>query len=570
MDIKLLRSQTGLSRKDFAKLVGVSPASIARWEKGDVSPNPTAQVALREIQEAINRGSISSLIEKARARREDTAAEERIQFQYAGTSHEAVLSPYVSNCPEDQSSFYKLLIEMQQHASEVVPWEQYKTRLSLLKSLDGSKTSQYTLEAPRNGARSWTPNMGPHGWHRYVGRFPAQLIRAIMNRFNVSADSTVLDPFCGSGTTLVESRLLGAKSIGIEISPLSAMICRAKSQFPTSGESVTQLASEYSAFFEAKLSESALEKDSSYSDILNRQGNPISTFPNIEKWFTKEALLGVSITVEFIQGLTGYSQDIMELALSACMRSIGNVDVDVVRAEYSRQPRSNVDVCSLVSKKLRRIASSIDATVSSHSATIASPDSALVVQGDCRTVSIPEHSVDCVITSPPYGTESLSYLRTHLLSFRSLEPILGIDPYNFGGGVIGSEFLDDNVNIDLSDRLGESYLQFFSRYSESEGKLRNRVASMSKFFVDLDEVISNICRWLKDDGEVAFVIGNKRIGDDLIPTSEIVIELFKMHGFALYDSINHKLKTNNSNSVVPWQSRIIDDEYVLFFKRIWS
>ena len=90
---------------------------------------------------------------------------------------------------------------------------------------------------------------------------------------------------------------------------------------------------------------------------------------------------------------------------------------------------------------------------------------------------------------------------------------------------------------------------------------------MMQFFEDMYEVVERFSRWLKPDGKVAFVIGNKKLGDSIIPTDKIIEEIFYFFGFRLVESIAHKLKTNNSNSQVPWQERIIENEYIMIFER---
>jgi len=59
-----------------------------------------------------------------------------------------------------------------------------------------------------------------HEWYRFVLSFPPHLVRDYLDRFQVETDQTVLDPFCGTGTTLVECKKLGIASIGVEAHPM--------------------------------------------------------------------------------------------------------------------------------------------------------------------------------------------------------------------------------------------------------------------------------------------------------------------------------------------------------------
>ena len=66
------------------------------------------------------------------------------------------------------------------------------------------------------------------------------------------------------------------------------------------------------------------------------------------------------------------------------------------------------------------------------------------------------------------------------------------------------------------------------------------------------------------------MIGNKRLGEKVIPMDDIVTELFRTCGLQLVDTIRHKLKTNNSNSQVPWQERTIQEECIILFQKLGS
>jgi hypothetical protein len=58
-----------------------------------------------------------------------------------------------------------------------------------------------------------------HDWYRFVLSFPPHLVRDYIQKFGLNQKSTVLDPFCGTGTTLVEAKLAGMNAIGLEGNP---------------------------------------------------------------------------------------------------------------------------------------------------------------------------------------------------------------------------------------------------------------------------------------------------------------------------------------------------------------
>ena len=67
-----------------------------------------------------------------------------------------------------------------------------------------------------------------HEWYRFVLSFPAHLVRDYLCGFGLDGTDTVLDPFCGTGTTLVEAKLRGIPSVGIEANTMAHFACSVK------------------------------------------------------------------------------------------------------------------------------------------------------------------------------------------------------------------------------------------------------------------------------------------------------------------------------------------------------
>lgn len=580
--IQEFRSGKNLSLEEFAVLLGVKPVTLLRWETGTSSPTPSdaerlEQLGFGKLDRAETKQVSIPRAELFKDSQIDLRQGIRPHINLNGHSPAFDPAPYVVNGPENQLDFFETLYLLQEQSEPPCSVPEYARRLSLVAAVPELevKAAQYELEQPKRTAKHWNPNYGSHGWHRYIGRFPPQLIRALINHFGARRGDVICDPFSGSGTTLVESRLLGMSAIGIEVCPLSGMISRTKSQFPASAASLEKTRASLTQFYRDRWDAFAAGRDITaipHGEIIQRPGNPVSEFANYERWMTPEALLGTSIVVEFARTLRGYNRQAACCALSASMRSIGNLDVDVVRAEYSKEPRKNVDVLRLVQRTLGKMIKAINRMVATHGDLMSGPDDVRLIENSLLDVDLPASSVDHIITSPPYGVESVSYLRTHLLSYRCLQPILDYDPYSFDEKIIGSEYVRETGSTTPTWRAAnysETFERFFRHELADDGskKFAQRRDMMVNFFDDMVKIARRFRTWLRPGGRVAFVIGNKRLADRVIPTDTIISEIFSGFGLRLDRSIGHKLKCNNSNSEVPWQERTIQDEFAMLFTR---
>ncbi len=86
-----------------------------------------------------------------------------------------------------------------------------------------------------------------HEWYRFVLSFPPHLVRHYIQQFALTLDSCVLDPFCGTGTVLVECKKLGIPSVGVEANPMAHFASQTKVDWSPDPDGLMQHAREVAA-----------------------------------------------------------------------------------------------------------------------------------------------------------------------------------------------------------------------------------------------------------------------------------------------------------------------------------
>ena len=97
-----------------------------------------------------------------------------------------------------------------------------------------------------------------HDWYRFVLSFPPHLVRNYLDTFGIRRGHRVLDPFCGTGTTLVECKNLGIGSVGVEGNPMAHFASRVKVDWTPDPDGFVRHAAEVARAAETKLEQEGL------------------------------------------------------------------------------------------------------------------------------------------------------------------------------------------------------------------------------------------------------------------------------------------------------------------------
>jgi DNA modification methylase len=100
-----------------------------------------------------------------------------------------------------------------------------------------------------------------HGWYRFVLSYPPHLVRDYLERFEIRGDDPVLDPFCGTGTTIVECKKLGIPAVGIEANPMALLAAQVKVDWSPDPDGLVQHARQVAAAALADLDRDGIADD---------------------------------------------------------------------------------------------------------------------------------------------------------------------------------------------------------------------------------------------------------------------------------------------------------------------
>ena len=377
-----------------------------------------------------------------------------------------------------------------------------------------------------------------HDWYRFVLSFPPHLVADYLDRFGLGQGATVLDPFCGTGTTLVESKKRGISSIGIEANPVASFVSTVKTCWDVDPEALVRDAERVADEALQELRRSGIDDSKDCSDTANpflrRLGaeetklllkNSISPVP-LHKALVLRDLIGAGLT---------YSAHERLAFANALVFSISNLEFGPEVGVGKRKP--DTPVIGPWLSRIRTIASDLI----SHGKMSRVPSQVHAIDARQPARALGRETVDAVITSPPYPNEK-DYTRTTRLESVLLGFITSkADLRSLKGSLVRSNTRgvykgdDDDDWIAGHPRIQEIADQIEARrvmLGKTSGfeRMYPRVATL--YFGGMARHLAGLRYSLRPGARLAYVVGDQasylRV---MIRTGEILAEIAERLGY---------------------------------------
>jgi DNA modification methylase len=312
-----------------------------------------------------------------------------------------------------------------------------------------------------------------HNWYLFKEGFSKQLVDILLDRFNVGKDSVVLEPFCGTGTTLLACKQRGISSIGFDVSPLFVFVSKVK----TRDYDLKELKENISIASKWKFEKPEVTIKEKY----------------VKRVFSKYLLEDFVFYQSRINEIEDKkARDFLMLALIDCVMSSSYAfrDGSVVKVRKRNVP----PLKKFFKYKIKKMYKDLEKSK-------LKPVDTRIMEGDAMKMKLDDESVDCVITSPPYLNKS-----EYSNIFKIEETLLGIPrkerPY------IGSGAAEFDLYPDFPP-VAKSY------------------------FNDMNNVLKEVYRVCNDKSKIAIVIGGGCFPERVIECDLVLAEVAESIGFKL-------------------------------------
>lgn len=395
-----------------------------------------------------------------------------------------------------------------------------------------------------NNNRLQEEDRAVHDWYRFVLSFPPHLVRTYLNRFGISTGDCVLDPFCGTGTTLVECKKNGISSVGMERVPLSQFVSSVKLDWSANAEDLLAHTKALATSALEKLKADGIEDDG--PSLFSNGRKPVErlrTLPDDRmKLLLKGSLspLPMHKTLVLLDTMQEHCEPTFSkyerLALAKTLAyKVSNLTFGP-EVGVGRMKRDAPVVLAWLDA-VRVMAADLLETSKTSST------EAKVFLADSRDPMkyLEPHSIDAVITSPPYPNEK-DYTRTTRLE----SVLLGFIKSKHDLREVKQGLVRSNTRSVYKEDADDAYVSDHSKIQQIAQTIEDRRIALGKtsgferlygrlaklYFGGMAAHLANLRPALRSGAHLAYVVGDQasylRV---MIRTGQLLAEIAERLGY---------------------------------------
>lgn len=355
-----------------------------------------------------------------------------------------------------------------------------------------------------------------HAIHAFPAKFPPQLPRIFIENLTEPND-IVLDPMMGSGTTLLEAVSLGRSAIGVDIDPLAVRISHAK----LNPKTVINIGDE--GLRVVANAENRLRKAS--SDLEKRLKSRFSEENRkfIDYWFlpkTQIELLALLEEIEKIENASVRSFLLLNFSATIITKSGGvSLALDLAHTRPHRVMSKKIQpAIDEFRKRLKRNLQNIHASDLAEAPFV-------ILGGSIEKLPLANDSVDLIVTSPPYASNAIDYMRAHKFSLIWL---------GFSASELGS-LRRNYIGADSTSGINYLSLPAFAQeiVKTIEKADKKKAQVLHRYFSEMTTALQEMKRVLKPQKAAILVVGNSVMRGISTETDRCLGEIGKHIGFHL-------------------------------------
>ncbi len=390
-----------------------------------------------------------------------------------------------------------------------------------------------------------------HCYHNYPAMMIPQVANKLISEYGKKS-KILFDPYCGTGTSLVEANMSGIDAFGADLNPIARLIAKVKT---------TKI--------ELQILDSHLKEFNDYLFALNFGIKKLDitepNFKNVDFWFkreTKHKLANVKQFIDNIQNkkiqnffLVAFSETVRESSLTR------NGEFKLYRISQKHIKNFSPDVFKIISLKLVRNRNGLKDYIKKNKNQ--AKTNIYNFNSSENIKEITKNSIDIVVTSPPYGDSktTVAYGQFSRLSnqWLNVKNASQIDNELMGGKTKSIE----KTNISIIDKI-------IQKIYEKDCKRAKEVFS---FYVDYSRSIANVANVIRPKGYACYVVGNRRVKNTILPTDEVTKYLFEKHGFKHKNTFirnipNKRMPSKNSpTNEIGKKATTMKNEYIVVMQK---